>query len=116
MKTTLSTIHLIAAGLIAGAFAIGFVSGPALASEPQIVEPFEFKFDYSASELANTEGAKQMLIRLERQIARECGVHERKPVAERKLVKACVDETMSKAVERFGSSTLAEAYRSRTGG
>jgi UrcA family protein len=117
MKTVVSATHLIAAGVIAGAFAIGFLSGPALAEEQAQADEFQFKFQYEPSELTNSASAKKLLMRLERQVANECGADEgRKPLPERKLARACVDRTMSKAIEGFGSSTVAEAYKSRTGG
>ena len=118
MKTVLSATHLIAAGVIAGAFTVGFLSGPAFASEPQAdADLFQFKFQYEPSELTNSDSARKMLARLERQVSRECGGDEtRIPMTERRRVKACVDVTMGKAIEGFGSATLAEAYRSRTGG
>jgi len=117
MKTVLSATHLIAAGVIAGAFTVGFLAGPALAAEPQAeADVFQFKFQYEPEELQSSDGAKKLLGRLESQVARRCGAGPRMPLTERRLVKDCVEETMTKAVNGFGSSAVAEAYRSRTGG
>jgi UrcA family protein len=116
MKTVPSATHLIAAGVIAGAFVVGFLSGPALAGEPPSAEAFKFDFESAPSELANSQSARGMLARLERNVQRQCGAYDRMPVADRKLIKACIDETMSNAVATFGSATLAEAYKTRTGG
>jgi UrcA family protein len=114
MKPAISTTHLVAAGVIAGAFAIGFLSGPALA-EPQR-DASEFAFDYKPSELSSTAKARQMLARLQREARRYCGDTRPMSLAERQIVKACADETVAKAVASLNSATVAEAYRSRAGG
>jgi UrcA family protein len=116
MKTTISATHAVAAGVIAGAFALGFLSGPALAAEPQAEdEKFEFKFEYDAAELGNPANAKQMLKRLERKVSAQCAKGKLSP-SENRLVRMCIDQTMANAVENFGSAALAEAYKSRAGG
>lgn len=113
MKTALSVTHLIAAGVIAA----GFLSGPALAAEPQAeADMFRFTFHYKPSELQSSDGAKKLLGRLESQVARRCGAGPRMPLTERRKVDDCVQETMTKAVGGFGSSTVAEVYKARTGG
>src|SRR5574339_456022 len=87
MKIALSATHLIAAGVIATAFAIGFLSGPAFAGEPQAdADQFEFRFDFDRSELGSAESAKLMLDRLERKVRRHCDDGGRKSVAERPAV------------------------------
>jgi UrcA family protein len=113
MKTVPSATHLIAAGVVAGAFVVGFLSGPALAVEPQ-VQDFQFKFEFTQSELASVDGAKQMLARLERKVRRHCDDTGRS--LPQSYVGECIDRTMSKAVANFGSAALAEAYKTRTGG
>ena len=113
MKTALLATHLVAAG----AFAVGFLSGPALAAEPQAeADKFEFKFHYEPSELQSSDGARKLLGRLESQIARRCGAGPRMPLTERHRVTDCIEDTMSKAIAGFGSSTVAEVYKTRTGG
>ena len=121
MKTMISTTHLIAVAVIAGAFAIGFFSGPALAGEPAAgATQFKFKFHFSPDELTSTPMAKKMLIRLERKVRDYCGANPKMPRAqrefEREMVGKCVSETMSKTIAKFGSATVAEAYKSRAEG
>ena len=115
MKTTLSATNILAAGVIATAFAAGFLSGPALAEEPIPDEKFELRFEFDAAELTNTADAKQMLERMERRVSAACGKGRLSP-SENRLVRLCVERTMNNAVENFGNATLAQAYKSRTGG
>ncbi len=113
MKTALSATHLIAAGVIAA----GFLSGPALAVEPQApIGKFQFKFHYEPSELSSSEGAKKLLKRLEAQVERRCSGDAVVPQTQRNLVRDCIEDTMAKAIVGFGSSIVAEAYKARTGG
>ena len=113
MKTALLATHLIAAG----AFAVGFLSGPALAAEPQAeADKLDFKFYYEPSELSNSEGAKKLLTRLEAQVERRCSGDAVVTQTQRSLVRDCIEDTMSKAIAGFGSSTVAEVYKTRTGG
>ena len=117
MKTMISTTHLIAVGVIAGAFAVGFFSGPALAGEPQAnAARFEFKFDFKPDELTSTPMAKKMLVRLEHKVRAYCGDNQKMSLAQRELVRACVNRTMSNSIAKFGSATVAEAYKSRAEG
>jgi UrcA family protein len=121
MKTMISTTHMIAAAVIAGAFAIGFLSGPALADEPvNGATQFKFKFHFSPDELTSAPMAKKMLIRLERKVRDYCGDNRKTTHVqrefEREFVRACVSETMSSTITKFGSATVAEAYKSRAEG
>src|SRR5690606_29030535 len=68
MKTT-STTNLIACAVIAGAFTVGFVSGPAFAEQDA---PFKFEFNYSPNELTSVPQAEALLIRLEQDVRRHC--------------------------------------------
>lgn len=115
MKTTLSATHVIAASVIATAFAAGFLSGPALAEQPALDERFELRFQFDPSELTNAADAKRMLERMERKVSAECSKGRYLP-SENRLVRMCVERTMTDAVDNFGNATLAQAYKSRTGG
>jgi UrcA family protein len=113
---TISTANLIAVAVIGVAFAAGFLSGPALAGEPQEVTPFEFNFIYNNNELASTEKAEKLLGRLENRVRDHCGGDRKMSLAERKFVTACVNDTMRQSVSKFGSEAVAQAYRSRAEG
>jgi len=117
MKTALSTTHLIAAAVIAGAFGIGFFSGPAFADQPgKQSAQFEFRFAYSPSELTAAPQASKLLNRLEHAVRRECGGNRKMSINERKTVDECIDRTMKASVPRFGSEAVAQAYKSRAAG
>ncbi len=118
MTRLLNATHLIAIALIAGAFGLGFMSGPAMADEPEVRpdQPFAFQFDYGPDELVSAPKAEQLLSRLQHQVSRQCGGNLKMSLNERKFVDACIDRTMSAAVARLGSETVAQAYKSRTVG
>jgi len=112
MKTT-STTNLIACAVIVGAFTVGFASGPAFA-DPQAA--FKFEFKYSPAELATAPQAHALLVRLEQDVRRHCSGNNRMTLDERRLVKACMDETMKETIDKFGSQTLARVWNSRADG
>jgi len=118
MKTMLSTTKLAACAVIAGAFAVGFASGPATAQTARIAapDPFAFQFKFDAAEMGNLAGAENLLTRLQGAVHSHCGGNLRMSLNERKRVEACIDKTMQETVSRFGNSTLAEAYKSRADG
>jgi UrcA family protein len=118
MKTVLSTTNLIAAAVIGGAFAAGFVTGPAFAGEPeaQQSEPFAFEFSFSPAELTSTAKAEGLVTRLERRLRSYCGVNLKQSVAQRQDALACVEETMKSSISKFGSEAVAQAYRTRAAG
>jgi hypothetical protein len=60
--------------------------------------------------------AKKMLVRLERRVRDYCGDDQKMPLAQREFVRACINETMSNSIAKFGSATVAEAYKSRAEG
>ena len=117
MKTVLSTTNLVAAAVIGGAFAAGFFTGPAFAGEPEDrTVPFAFNFAFSAEELTSTARAERLVARLERKVRFHCGANLRQPVAQRQEAMACVEETMTSQISKFGSEAVAQAYRSRAAG
>jgi len=118
MKTVLSTTNLIAAAVIGGAFAAGFVTGPAFAGEPeeQKGEPFAFEFSFTPSELTSMAKAEGLVTRLERRVRSYCGANLKQSVSERHDTLACVEETMKSSISKFGSEAVAQAYRTRAAG
>jgi UrcA family protein len=116
MTRFFTSTHLIAIALIAGAFGLGFMSGPATAEPMPPNEPFTLNFSYAPDELVSAPKANQLLNRLQRQVTRQCGGNVRMTLDERKFVEACVEQTMSAAVTHIGSETVAQAYKSRTVG
>lgn len=117
MKTVLSTTNLIAAAVIASAFATGYVTGPAFADQPeQRAIPFTFDFVFSPDELTSTSKAERLVSRLERRVRAHCGAYLKQPVAERQDAMGCVEETMKSTIDNFGSEAVAQAYRSRAAG
>jgi UrcA family protein len=117
MKTMLSTTNLIAAAVIGGAFAVGYLTGPAFAELPeQEREPFEFRFTFNPDELTSTPKAEKLLNRLESRVRSYCGANLRMSLAERADALACVNETMTNSVAKFGSEAVAQAYRMRADG
>ncbi len=114
MKTTAST-NLIACAVIAGAFTVGFVSGPALA-EPGPDAPFAFQFTYSPTELTTVDQAGTLLVRLEQDVRRYCNGNRKMSVSERRLVNSCIETTMKDSIAKFDSQTVVQAYQSRAAG
>lgn len=112
MKTT-STINLLACAVIAGAFTVGFVSGPAFAEQDA---PFKFEFNYSQNELTSIPQAEALLIRLEQDVRRHCRGNVRRPLERGRIAKDCMDRTMKESIDKFGSPTLAQAWTSRADG
>lgn len=112
MKTT-STTNLIACAVIAGAFTVGFVSGPAFAEQDAA---FKFEFNYSPNELTSVPQAEALLIRLEKDVRRHCLGNARMTLDERRIAKDCMDRTMKESIEKFGSPTVAQAWTSRADG
>lgn len=114
MKKTTST-HLIACAVIAGAFTVGFVSGPAFAENDRNAA-FEFHFTYSPNELATVPQAEALLVRLEQDVRRHCGGNRKMSIEERRFVQTCIDSTMKDSIAKFGSPTVAQAFQSRAAG
>ncbi|MEZ6028252.1 MAG: UrcA family protein [Hyphomonadaceae bacterium] len=114
MKTSAST-NLIACTVIAGAFAVGFASGPAFAQTKDRV-PFAFEFTYAPGDLNSLPKADSLLSRLEQDVRRYCGGNRKMSIDERRYVDACIDKTMQESIAKFGSATLAQAYNSRADG
>ncbi len=112
MKTT-STTNLIACAVIAGAFTVGFVSGPAFAEQDA---PFKFEFNYSPNELTSVPQAEALLIRLEQDVRRHCQSNARMTLEERRIARDCMDRTMKQSIDKFGSPTVAQAFNSRADG
>jgi UrcA family protein len=117
MKTVLSTTNLFAAAVIGGAFAAGFVTGPAFAEEPEGRGiPFAFDFAFSPEELNSTTKAEKLVSRLERRVRAYCGANMRMSLTERNDVNVCINETMKQSISKFGSEAVAQAYRTRAAG
>ena len=109
-----SKTSLIATLAIAGAFTAGFASGPAYAQT--LPEPFKFDFRYDATELGSRESAEQLISRLHTAVSAYCGEKETMSLDERWSAKKCVKRTMSKTIDKFGNSTVAQAFQSRADG
>jgi UrcA family protein len=118
MKTASSTTSLIACAVIAGAFAVGFATGPAFAQESTSfeTESFKFHFAYRPSELTAAPSAEKLLVRLQQDVRAHCGGNRKMSLDERSRVNDCINSTMKESIGKFGSSTLAQAYETRTGG
>ena len=109
----LSKTHLVAAAVIATAFTAGFASGPAFADKK--TDKFKFDFAYEKSEFATSDSAAKLLTRLEGKVKRYCAniaTGSRLPRRDDTCFKTTMDET----VAGFGSSTVAELYKTRTAG
>jgi UrcA family protein len=118
MKTASSTtVNLIACTAIVGAFAFGFVTGPAFAQESTASEgqPFKFAFSYESNELTNAPAAEKLLVRLQQDVRAYCGGNRKMTLNERHHVNACIDATMRQSIDKFGA-TVAQAYEMRAGG
>lgn len=113
MKKPTST-PVIACILIVGALGLGFASGPAVAQSGN--DAFAFNFHFDRTDLTAPGGAERVLARLEQAVRRHCGDSRLVTLAEHKHVEACVNATMETNLAKFGSSDLAEAYRSRAVG
>lgn len=119
MKTVLSTTNLIVCAVIAGAFTVGFVTGPALAEEQPATakQPFEFHFGFEANEMTSLDKAEKLLVRLRQDVRGYCGGDRKMTLDERRFVNACIDQTMADTIGKFGSATVAQAYnKSRVDG
>jgi len=116
MKTASSTTtSLIACAAIAGAFAVGFGTGPVFAQEAQDTYQFKFQFTYQPEELTSAPAAEKLLARLQQDVRAYCGGNRKMTLDERAHVDACIDATMRQSLDKFGS-TVAQAYQSRVGG
>ncbi len=115
MKTTSKTA-LIATLAITGAFAAGFASGPAAAQDLPYRGPFAFDFRYDASELGSVQSAENLLARLQSVVAAYCGDGSTLSPQERFDVNKCVKRTMRESIDKFGNSTVAQAFQSRADG
>jgi UrcA family protein len=112
MKTAVSTTHILAAGVIAGAFTIGFMSGPAFA---QSKGDFKFDFAFEKSELETSDSAAKLLTRLESKVKRYCA-NLTTGSRLRQKDDTCFKSTMDTTVAGLGSSMVAELYKSRAAG
>jgi UrcA family protein len=115
MKTTSSHTSLIACAVIAGAFTVGFVSGPAMA-DPQHSGSFKFEFQYEPTELTTLTTAEKLLVRLERDVRSYCGNNRKMTLDEKRYVNECVTATMKESIAKFDSEAVAQAFRSRADG
>jgi len=113
MKSTSKTA-LIATVAIVGAFSSGFASGPAFAQVQR--GPFEFEFRYDAAELGSVEGAKNLLARLQSVVTAYCGDVPGLSPEDRFTANKCIKRTMRASVEKFGNSTVAQAFQTRADG
>jgi UrcA family protein len=116
MKTAISRTQYVAAAVIAGAFAVGFMSGPAFADNKQKSEDFNFKFSYEPEEFATTDSASKLLTRLEGQVSKFCAGKAATGTRLRTVDKKCIKATMDQTVESFKSSVVAEVYKGRADG
>jgi UrcA family protein len=114
MKTMLSKTHLIAAAVIATAFTAGFASGPAFADKKS--EQFTFDFSYEKAELTSSDTAAKLLTRLESKVKRFCAAQAPTGTRMKKGDPECFKRTMQTTVDGFGSSMVAELYKSRADG
>ena len=114
MKTMISKTHLIAAAVIATAFTAGFASGPAFAD--QKTEAFSFKFAYDKTEFATSDSAGKLLTRLESKVKRFCAAQAPTGTRLKKGDDQCFKRTMQQTVDSFGSSMVAELYKTRADG
>ena len=116
MKNLLSVTATFSAGtLLCGALLASIFAEPAIA-EPQASQDagFSFAFRYSPDELTSEKGAKQVLLRLERAVRRECGDPGLMPVDQKNQVQTCIERTMKASISKFGSPAVAQAYQTRT--
>lgn len=113
MKLSFLTSPLV----ICSAFALAasFASA-AHADQLPATKDFSFKFDFQQTDLNSQAGAQKVLTRLEREVRRQCGAYERHSISEQPRIDACIGQTMSKTVNRFGSSTMTSLYQSRAAG
>lgn len=117
MKTASSATHLIASAAIIAALAAGFATGPAFAQDASFkTDSFKFPFTYRTAELASEDSAEKLLLRLQKEVRRHCTGNQKMTLDERALVTACTNQTMRESIGKFGSSTLAQAYETRSGG
>ena len=114
MKTMISRTHLIAAAVIATAFTAGFASGPAFADKKS--ESFQFNFPYDKAEFTTSDSAAKLLTRLESKVKRFCAAQAPTGTRLKKGDDECRKRTMQQTVDGFGSSMVAELYKSRADG
>ena len=113
MKTAISKTQFVAAAVIASAFAVGFMSGPAFADDKR-KEEFGFQFAFEPTEFATSDSAAKLLTRLESKVKKFCsanavqtGSRMKKPDME------CITKTMDQTVASFNSATVAEVYKNK---
>jgi UrcA family protein len=115
MKTAISTTQFVAAAVIAGAFAVGFMSGPAFADNKKS-DAFNFQFAYEPEEFATSDSAAKLLSRLEDKVTKFCAAKGATGTRLRSVDKNCIKTTMDQTVASFKSSTVAEVYKGRAAG
>ena len=113
MKSAVSKIHIIAAGVIAGAFTLGFVSGPAFAEKAKAATAFGFEFSYDKAELASSDSAAKLVSRLETKVRKFCTNAARTGTRLKKTDPECLTNTMEQTIAGMNSSVVAEAYKNR---
>lgn len=114
MKTAVSKTHIIAAGVIAGAFTFGFISGPAFAEQAKANSTaFGFQFSYEKEELATSDSAAKLLTRLETKVKRFCTNAAGTGTRLRNTDDGCITKTMEQTVASFNSSLVAEVYKNK---
>lgn len=110
---TLSASPLLLSLVLASASLLPAAAEPQKASD---FDAFAFRFQFDRAELDSEKSADKLLVRLESVVRRQCDANRKLSVTQRQQVEACIDRTMTGAINKFGSTTLSEVYRSRVAG
>lgn len=116
MKTRFLVSPLVVCGLFASAATFASIAQASAPEQTAVYEEFEFRFIYNPADLESDKGANKLLSRLRNEVRSHCGVEGRMSAGEKRVAYECVDRTMGNAINKFGSSTLTQAYQSRVAG
>ena len=93
------------------AVAVGVIAGCAIPAQAN-----DLRFGYYAYELESAEGRQHLLERLERRVARYCGVLGGvKSLYAKKIAARCRNEMTEELVGKFGDARLVALYRGDAG-
>jgi UrcA family protein len=100
---------------IASACAFAALSAPASARDHH-ASPYQERVSYADLDLSTSEGADQLLDRVNLAARNVCGMtHGRTTLSQRIAVRECAQAAADRAVARLGNPTVVARYFDRTG-
>ena len=117
MKSRLTIKGVSAALLIASAMALTTgIPASAERAAASDADDFQFQFTYSDEELSDPQSAAKLVERLRHYVEKQCSASVTGTRVTRREFKACVSDSMDKAIGNIGSRAVTEAYTARVEG